>query len=221
MIPAELETFNREFWNQQAARYDMTTREGCGEYMEAWVDAAKQVDSKVEHLKKSGSQTQYNGHAVDAFLYAAPYSSDNDLMQAVDVIGAAESTDPNNPPKLNWGVDEPRYTSADIWHGDPGNGGSGGDNSVPWLPYDENSFQALKEILAYDYGRRPQAADFDVTVWSARVFHSAYMGPDKKPLGLNAAIKKHRPEWCEALGVPVDDHATPKGVVLADDENKA
>ena len=32
------------------------------------------------------------------------------------------------------------------------------------------------------------------------------MGPDKKPLGLDAAIKRHRPEWCAALGIPVDNY---------------
>jgi len=216
-IPAALQTFNNEFWTANAHRYDLTSQQGCGEYTEAWIESAKELYPKVENLKKNPGQTQYNGHAIDAFLYAEPASPTNSLYQAVDIIGAAESTDPANPPKVNWGVDEPRYTAADIWHGDSGGGGTG--DSVPWMPYDENSFQALKNVLAYDYGRRPQAADFDVTVWSARVFHSAYMGPEKKPLGLNQATLKHRPEWCEALGVPVDVMPTPS-VVVADDETK-
>ncbi len=76
-------------------------------------------------------------------------------------------------------------------------------NTVPWVPYDENGFQELKRTLAYDYARRPQGADFDVTVWAARVFHSSTMGPEKVPLGKEAAMNKHRPEWCGALGVPV------------------
>jgi hypothetical protein len=46
------------------------------------------------------------------------------------------------------------------------------------------------------------------------------MGPEKTPLGLNAAIKKHRPEWCAALGVPVDVAPMSADVVVADDENK-
>lgn len=217
-IPDDLEVFNKEFWNQYAARYDMTTQQGCGEYTEAWVESAKEMFPKVENLKKNPGQTQYNGHAIDAFLYAEPFSETNHLYQAVDIIAAAESTDPANPPKVNWGEDEPRYTAADIWHGDTGNGSTG--DSVPWMPYDENSFQSLKSILAYDYGRRPQAADFDVSVWAARVFHSAYMGPNKQPLGLQAAIAKHRPEWCEALGVPLDVAPMADDVEVVDDENK-
>lgn len=82
-----------------------------------------------------------------------------------------------------------------------------GDDSpegyVPWVQYDENGFQELKRQLAYDYARRPQGADFDVSVWAARVFHSCYMGPEKEPLGMEAALVKHRAEWCAALGVPV------------------
>jgi hypothetical protein len=94
------------------------------------------------------------------------------------------------------------------WLEKPNQGGEGGEHDfmVPWVPYDENSFQTLKKQLAYDYGRRPQQADFDVTVWAARVFHSQYFGPEGKPLGFDIAMRKHRPEWCAALGVPVDDH---------------
>ena len=80
------------------------------------------------------------------------------------------------------------------------------DNSVPWVAYDESLFNLrLQQQLAYDYGRRPQNADFQVTTWAARVFHSTYMGPEKKPLGFDEALKKHRPEWCGALGVIVDN----------------
>lgn len=202
-IPANLDDLCKEFWNANNHLYDFRYAEGCGLYTEAWVEYAKNNGyPRVENLAKNPGQTQWNGHAVDAFLYAEPYSNSNPLYQAVDIIASAESANAN----YNWGVDTPRYTAADIWVGTPG-GGEKPDkpavDSVPWLPYDENSFQQLKQVLAYDYGRRPQAADFDVTVWSARVFHSAYMGPDKKPLGLDAAIKKHRPEWCEALGIPV------------------
>ena len=196
MIPAELEQLCRDFWDANNDDYDFSTQEGCGRYTEAFVKHAKENQyEEVENLKKNPGQTQWNGHAIDAFLYALPYSETNSLMQAVDIIGSAESENAN----FNWGVDQPRYTEADIWHGTS----SAPDNSVPWVAYDENGFQQLKSVLAYDYQRRPQAADFDVTVWAARVFHSAYMGPEKEPLGLDAAIKKHRPEWCSALGVPV------------------
>jgi hypothetical protein len=79
------------------------------------------------------------------------------------------------------------------------------DDMVPWVGYDENGFNELKRQLAYDYARRPQGADFDVSVWAARVFHSAYMGPEKTPLGLVAAVDRHQVEWCAALGVSVKD----------------
>jgi hypothetical protein len=211
MIPAELEKVCKDFWDANNSHYDLSHASGCGAYTEQFVLHAKHNGyPKVENLKKNPGQTQWNGHAVDAFLYAEPFSETNSLYQAVDIIASAESDEAN----FNWGVDTPRYTSADIWIGEVDV-----DDNVPWQPYDENSFQALKDMLAYDYGRRPQAADFDVTVWAARVFHSAYMGPDKTPLGLNAAILKHRPEWCEALGVPVDSHVAPS-VVVTDDEKK-
>lgn len=195
-IPADLEQLCRDFWDDNNSKYDLSHAEGCGKYTEAFVQHAKNngFDS-CENLKKNPGQTQWNGHAVDAFLWAEPFSETNSLYQACDIIAAAESPDAN----FNWGLDEPRYTAADIWHGT-----SQSDDLVPWQPYDENSFQALKNQLAHDYGRRPQAADFDVSVWAARVFHSAYMGPEKEPLGLDAAITKHRPEWCAALGVPLD-----------------
>ena len=198
VIPDQLQSIHLEFWNAHASKFDMTHASGCGLYVEAWVIYAQDNGyPRVGHLIKNPGQTQYNGHAVDAFLYNEP---DPVLLRAVDIIGAAESTDPNNPPRPNWGVDIPRYTQDD-WSANAPGESSGGTGTVPWMAYDENSFQKLKDALAFDYGRRPQEADFDVTIWAARVFHSAYMGPSGVPLGLDAAIDKHRPEWCAALGV--------------------
>lgn len=206
MIPTELEQLHREHWNDFSRAFDLTHNKGCGEYTEHWVKFAQDRRwSKVGHLKKNPGQTQWNGHANDAFLYREPASETNPLYQAVDIIGAAESTDPSNPPRINWGVDIPRYKDSD-WLESPNSNPIPQPNLVPWVSYDENGFQALKKTLAYDYARRPQGADFDVSVWAARVFHSAYMGPDKTPLGLDAALRKHKPEWCAALGVPVDDY---------------
>lgn len=203
MIPTQLEELHRTFWNNFNSQFNLSTNEGCGKYTEGWVKYAQNHGfSKVGHLKKNPSQTQYNGHAVDAFLYADGTDNDEGLFQAVDLIGGAEG--PN--PTINWGVDIPRYTIKD-WLKEPSSGGNQPiPQTVPWVAYDENSFQRLKNMLSYDYARRPQMADFDVSVWSARVFHSAYMGPERIPLGLDAAINKHRPEWCAALGVPVDNY---------------
>lgn len=74
---------------------------------------------------------------------------------------------------------------------------------VPWVGYDENGFQRLKNILVHDYGRRPQGADFDVSIWAGRYFHNCYMGPEKKPLGEQKALERVKPELCGALGISV------------------
>lgn len=192
------------FFDTQSKNFNLTTNEGCGLYTEALVKHLRNMGHvKVGHLKKNPGQTQYNGHANDAFLYR---EEDPTLYRAVDIIGAAESTDPNNPPRKNFGIDEPRYTD-EYWMATPNTGGGGSTtpNMVPWVAYNEQGYERLKQQLAYDYGRRPQGADFDVTVWAARVFHSQYFGPSGVPLGFDEALKKHRPEWCGALGVPVDD----------------
>lgn len=209
-IPLELDQIHRDFFAARSGEFDLSHAEGCGKYTEAWVRYAQAVGyPKVGHLKKNPSQTQYAGHAIDAFLYNEPASETEPLLQAVDIIARAEAKPPytsaNPAPAANWGVDIPRYTEAD-WMENPGDGGEGGgesDNVVPWTAYNEQGFEELKRQLAFDYGRRPQAADFDVTVWAARVFHSCYMGPSGTPLGMEAALLKHRPEWCAALGVPV------------------
>lgn len=191
------------FFEMHAHSFNLSTNKGCGEYTEALVaDLRAKGHVKVGHLKKNPGQTQYNGHANDAFLYR---EGDPDLYRAVDVIGAAESTDPNNPPRPNFGIDIPRYTD-EFWMAKPNDSGGGtqpGPKMVPWVPYNEQKFQFLKKQLAYDYARRPQGADFDVCVWAARTFHNAYMGPDGTPLGEQAGMERAQKEWCAALGVPV------------------
>jgi hypothetical protein len=200
-VPSELRSLCQTFWDSESSKYNLSSQSGCGQYTEAWVVYAKLNGyPKVENLKKNPGQTQYNEHAIDAFLWAEPASETNELYSAVDIIAGAEG--PN--PSFNFGIDEPRYTEDDIWEGESSGGSPEG--FVPWVAYDESGFGKLKKQLEYDYSRRPQPADFDVSVWSARVFHSQYMGPEGKPLGQDLAIKKHRAEWCEALGVPVDTH---------------
>lgn len=198
------------FFDAHSGQFDLSENEGCGLYTEALVAYLRnQGYSKVGHLKKYGSATQYNGHANDAFLYR---EGDPTLYRAVDVIGAAESPPPYPPegtnprPSKNFGIDEPRYKDED-WMATP-NAPTPVD-VVPYAPYQGDASNAeLKRTLAYDYARRPQGADFDVSVWAFRVQHSAVMGPlppsqGGKPLGMSAAVTKHRPEWCEALHVPV------------------
>jgi hypothetical protein len=210
MIPSELHGIFDKFYADHKQQYNFSTNEGCGKYTEDAVKNAQDMGySKVGHLKKNPGQTQYNGHANDAFLYNEPASETNDLLQAVDIIYAAEAKPPYTPsnpaPDKNFGIDEPRYTEED-WSYEPQGEGGENDHSVPWVVYDERGFENLKQTLAHDYARRPQGADFDVSVWAARVFHSCYMGPDGIPLGMDAAMHKHKPEWCAALGIPVDNY---------------
>jgi len=208
LIPVELKALCNDFYDNNAHRFDLTELNGCGEYMLELVPFCQQNGfPKVGFLKKSSGQTNYKLISHDNFLYNEPFSSENPKLQAVDVIANAESKPPytpsHQPPGKAFGVDEPRYTEADWLEEFEDNGGDMPGNTVPWVGYNEGSFQELKRQLAYDYARRPQGADFDVSVWSARVFHSAYMGPERIPLGLPAAIDKHTPEWCGALGVAI------------------
>jgi hypothetical protein len=206
MVP-DYTNLSKSFFSAHSNEFDLSTNEGCGKYTEAFVKYARGVDTKVGHLKKSPGQTQYNGHANDAVLY--PVGNDANDYHAVDIIARAEQPKPwypdsdRQPPEGQWSEDKNTAYKSSDWMAEPG--APQPSNMVPWVAYDENSFQGLKQQLAYDYGRRPQGADFDVSVWSARVFHSTYMGPNKTPLGMSAAVHKHRPEWCAALGVPVDD----------------
>lgn len=204
MIPSQLEQLHRDFWGISHFQFDLTTNEGCGKYTETWVKYAQNHGySLVGHLRKNPSQTQYNGHANDAFLYADGSDNPGELFQAVDLIGAAESTDPMNPPHINWGVDLPRYTIKD-WMKEPGQASN--PTTVPYVAYNENGFQRLKKMLAHDYARRPQGADYDVSVWAGRYFHNCYMGPTGTPLGEDGALKRIKPELCASLHIDVDNY---------------
>jgi len=208
-IPNELDKMQQDFWREHNKEFDMSLNEGCGAYIEAFVRHAQSHGfPKVGHLKKSGG-TKYNGHANDGFLYKEAASDTNPLLQFVDIIGNATAKPPytpsNQPPKPLFDIDEPRYTEAD-WLAAPGSDNPTSNKTVPWVAYDENGFEKLKKMLEHDYTRRPQNADFDVSVWAARVFHSTYMGPGGTPLGMDAALRKHKPELCSALKIPIDDY---------------
>ncbi len=183
------------FWNANAHKYDTAHKDGCGQYIEALIPHLRSLGySKVGYLKKTGSGTQYNGHSIDGFLYR---EGDPTLYRHVDVIAGAEAPGAS----AGFGIDIPRYTDSDWYPVATSTPPSTG--MVPWVPYDENGFQELKRQLAYDYARRPQGPDYDVSVWAARTFHNSYMGPNKVPMGFTAGLEKARAEWCAALGVPV------------------
>lgn len=209
-IPGELKTLADQFFTAHAHEYNLAENDGCGLYTEAFVRHAQNIGYPlVGHLKKNPGQTQYNGHANDAFLYREAASSIEPLYQAVDIIARAEAKPPygpnNQPPGLNFGIDIPRYTDAD-WLAEPNGEGGENDHLVPWAAYNEQGFQRLKNMLSHDYSRRPQGADFDVSVWAGRYFHNCYMGPEGIPLGEDAALKRVKPELCAELHIPMDNY---------------
>lgn len=209
-IPTSLKLECDDFFKENSHKFDMAHADECGRYMQELIPYLQDEGyDKVGFLRKNPGQTQYDGHAIDAFAYDL---GDN-LTHAIDVIGNAEQPHPwksedgtKDDPYATFNEDTATaYKTDKDWLEKPTSSNTPNE-SVPWVAYDEASFNdRLQQQLAYDYGRRPQAADFAVSVWSARVFHSTYMGPEGKPLGFDEALKKHRPEWCESLKVPVDD----------------
>lgn len=84
-------------------RYELVTKAGNGCFTEEVAfRLAQREPGQWFHLKKSGGQNQWNGHAVDAVLHESGY--------AVDIIAFSESTDA----RPAWSVDKkedgsPRY----------------------------------------------------------------------------------------------------------------
>ena len=198
MVPdylAHLQTFF--YANKQ--RYDFSTLKGCGTFTEDYLVELRKLNPRFGHLKKSGSQTQWNGHAIDAILYddGEPFLSD------VDILIAAET--PNPTP--SWQIRLPSYTK-DYWMAYPSDGipEPNPTPTVPWVAYAGDNFwhEKVGKVLTFDYNRRPQTLDAMSSVWVARVIHDATMGPEPgKILTLDESLAKHRPNWCAALGIPV------------------
>lgn len=85
----------------------LTSKERCGQFIEAVVADLFALDDNFGHLRKFGAQTQYNGHAVDAVLYKA-------TGQAIDLITASKLASPQTPAQPAWSVEtEAHYTDAD------------------------------------------------------------------------------------------------------------
>lgn len=213
VIPGELELLHRNFWDTFSIQFDLRTNEGCGKYTEAWVVYAQNHNfPKVGHLKKNPGQTQYNGHANDAFLYR---EGDPVLYRAVDIIGAAESTDPSNPPRPNWGIDEPRYKESD-WLAVPNSSEPiPGPKTVPYKSYEGDTYwhDKVGKTLYWDYtgknykdqpvGTDKRAGrvglDSMSAIWVARTIHDIKM----EGLTPEQSLDKHRSEWCSGLQIPV------------------
>lgn len=83
--------------------HDITTHDGCGRFLEACAREIHRSDPAFGHLRKSGAQNQYNGHAVDNLLYKG-------TGQAIDIV-IESATD---KARIAWQVEEiARYTDAD------------------------------------------------------------------------------------------------------------
>lgn len=100
-LPIVEQVFNR-------GRYDLTTAEGCGTFVEACAIALNAKDPRWGHLRKRPGQKQWNGHAHDGCLYLSDTPGQS---QFVDFIVGAEG--PN--PSLGWNPDIPRYSKED-WY---------------------------------------------------------------------------------------------------------
>jgi hypothetical protein len=224
MVPLGLKTLTDAFFLDNAHRFDMAHADECGRYMEELVPYAQTHGwPKVGFLRKNPGQTQYNGHAIDALAY----DLGNNLTHAVDVIGNAEqphpwkSEDPINgkdDPKANFGEDmATAYKTDKDWLKTPQSGTQPTPVPVvPWAPYwGDPSSDKITRTFMYDYSRANQSLNPGFGRWLNRCLHSAYMGPEGKPLGPDAALARHRPELCQALGgldpnVPVPDNFFPE-----------
>lgn len=182
------------FFNAHKSEYDFKTWEGCGKFTEAFVTFAKSIDNRIKHLKKSASQTQYNGHAIDAILF----DDGQPLLCAVDLIGNAESDDA----RPTWNVDIPRYTANDIW--------TGNQPPVPVFPSyeslggDKSARDLLGKLLALDYSGVNKPMDDGTVVWTFRTLYDALydilVNKAEPQKAINKSIDKHRKEWRKELG---------------------
>lgn len=81
---------------QAKNKFDLSTKEGCGQLVEASVKELHERHSPSwGHIKKTGAQNQYNGHAVDAMqLLQTVLTSNGNTEQGIyDIITSSESPD--------------------------------------------------------------------------------------------------------------------------------
>lgn len=74
--------------------HSLATKEGCGKFTEACCAALHAVDPMWGHIRKSGAQNQFNGHAVDAIQLLT-----GQTRGIYDIIFDSES--PNAKPSFN------------------------------------------------------------------------------------------------------------------------
>lgn len=93
--------------------HTLETKAGCGTFTEACCKELHERHSvQWGHVKKTGAQNQFNGHAVDAVQLLTDVLTSTGLTRAgiYDIIMDSES--PNAEPAFNWAGD-PR---PDLWY---------------------------------------------------------------------------------------------------------
>lgn len=97
-----------------AAVFDLSTKEGCGTYTEACVEALHAEQSKGwGHIRKAPGQNQWNGHAVDAILLLA--AAGDTAAGCYDIIWSTESPEA----KPIWSYKGPDPNAAQVWYYGP------------------------------------------------------------------------------------------------------
>lgn len=94
--------------------YDLSTKEGCGTYTEACVEALHAQQSAMwGHIRKTPSQNHWNYHAVDAVLLLAAAGAT--AAGGYDIIWSTESPDA----RPIWTYKGPDPTGPDHWYYGP------------------------------------------------------------------------------------------------------
>jgi hypothetical protein len=195
------------FWNANASRFNFVHQEDCGKFTEEFlvhlIDETN--DYHYAHLRKSGSQTQYNQHAIDVIAYDNRSNDDGTDIMEVDIIGQAESS--NASP--TWQVRETQYTEADLMQPSelPG-GGTTPDTKFPTyeeLGGDGACTELIGIPLEADYATAGQPMNAGSSVWVNRTVYDAINWAAVQGIPPRVAYQKscekRRPEWRVALGL--------------------
>lgn len=77
---------------QEKNKFDLSTKEGCGQLVEESCENLHIINSdKWGHVKKTGAQNNYNGHAVDAMQLLK--DSETTKAGIYDIIFSSESSE--------------------------------------------------------------------------------------------------------------------------------
>jgi len=215
-----------DFWNANAARFNFVSQVDCGKFTEEFLLYLINQTNEYHyaHLRKYGSQTQYNGHAIDVIAFDNRSFNDGTDIMEVDIIGAAESS--NASP--TWQVRETQYTEADLMQPSelpPGGQqppNAGNFPSYEELGGDQLCTQLIGIPLEADYQEAGQPMNAGSSVWVNRTVYDAINWAVTKGLDPKTAYslscEKRRPEWRAALGLTAAP--APKAATMSADPLK-